>query len=65
LLPDCLDQNLIVRHLVEALFLKVDYLFAGLAKRANGGHRNAHVGQKLHAAGLENGFTSSLASAEA
>jgi hypothetical protein len=47
------------------LLLKMDYLFAGFAKRANGGHRNAHVGQKLHAAGLENGFTSSLASAEA
>lgn len=55
LLPDCLGQNLIVRHSMEALFAKMHYLFACFTQRANGCRRNAHVGQKFHAAGLANG----------
>jgi hypothetical protein len=40
---------------MEAFFAKVNYLFARFTQGANGGHRDTHVGKKLHAAEMMNG----------
>ena len=54
-----------VRHGMKAMLAKVNHFLSKLTQSVNGGHRNAHVGVKFHATGLENGWASSLTSADA